>query len=151
MRKTTLFLFPLFLFLLGSNPAFSDSIQKWTDASGQIHYGDQPPPSSARIKQRIEVHSNFDESAYEEAMKRNSALYKEVRQIEKREKSRARAAEKRLDDYLKSIDKKNRELEQSKAKKRQSRELERNRASIKLKRSKPSKAPAEENEPFSLK
>jgi|GEM_PF-1511677 len=150
MRKTTLF-FPLFLFLLSSNLAFSDSIQKWTDASGQIHYGDKPPPSSARIKQRIEVHSNFDESAYEEAMKRNSALYKEVRQIEKREKARAKAAEKRLDDYLKSIDKKNRELERSKAKKRQSRESERNRASIKLKRSKPSKAPAEENKPFGLK
>ena len=150
MRKTTL-LFPLFLFLLSSNLAFSDSIQKWTDASGQIHYGDKPPPSSALIKQRIEVHSNFDESAYEEAMKRNSALYKEVRQIEKREKARAKAAEKRLDDYLKSIDKKSRELERSKAKKRQSRESERNRASIKLKRSKPSKAPAEENKPFSLK
>ena len=150
MRKTTLF-FPLFLFLLSSNLAFSDSIQKWTDASGQIHYGDKPPPSSARIKQRIEVHSNFDESAYEEAMKRNSALYKEVRQIEKREKARAKAAEKKLDDYLKSIDKKNRELERSKAKKRQSRESERNRASIKLKRSKPSKAPAEENKPFGLK
>ena len=150
MRKTTL-LFPLFLFLLSSNLAFSESIQKWTDASGQIHYGDKPPPSSARIKQRIEVHSNFDESAYEEAMKRNSALYKEVRQIEKREKARAKAAKKRLDDYLKSIDKKSRELERSKAKKRQSRESERNRASIKLKSSNPSKAPAEENKPFGLK
>jgi len=150
MRKTTLLLLPLLLFLPGCNPAFADSIQKWTDASGQIHYGDKPPPSSARVKQRIEVHSNFDETAYEEAMKRNSTLYKEVRQIEKREKSRARAAEKRLDDYLKSIDKKSRELERSKAKKRQSRESERNRASIKLKRSKSPKASAKKNKPFSL-
>lgn len=135
----------LLLFLLSCNSAFSDSIQKWTDASGQTHYGDTPPPSSARIKQRIEIHSNFDELAYEEAMKRNSALYKEVRQIEKREKSRARAAEKRLDDYFKSLDKKSRELERAKAKKHRSHESERNQVSIKLRRSKPSKASAKKH------
>ncbi len=135
----------LFLFLLSCNPAFSDSIQKWTDASGQVHYGDLPPPSSARMKQRIEIYSNFDESAYQAAMKRNSALYKEVRQIEKREKSRARAAEKRLDDYFKSLDKKSRDLERAKAKKRRARQAERNRTSIKLKRSKPSKVSTEKH------
>ncbi|GBE07059.1 hypothetical protein BMS3Abin11_00160 [bacterium BMS3Abin11] len=140
----------LFLFLFSCNSAFSDSIQKWTDASGQIHYGDTPPPSSARIKQRIEIHSNFDELAYEEAMKRNSALYKEVRQIEKREKSRARAAEKRLDDYFKSLDKKSRELERAKAKIRRSHESERNRVSIKLRRSKPSKASAKKHKPLRI-
>ena len=140
MRKIT-----LLLFLLACNPAFSDSIQKWTNASGQIHYGDKPPPSSARTKQRIEIHSNFDESAYEAAMKRNSALYKEVRQIEKQEKLRAIAAEKRLDDYFRSLDKKSRELERANAKKRRSRELERNRTSIKLKRSKPAKVSTEKH------
>ncbi len=145
MRKTT-----LLLLLLACNPAFSDSIQKWTDASGQIHYGDKPPPSTARMKQHIEIYSNFDESAYQAAMKRNSALYKEVRQIEKREKSRAKAAEKRLDDYFKSLDKKSRDLERAKAKKRQSRESERNRASIKLRRSKPSKTSTEKHKPFQL-
>ncbi len=139
----------LFLFLLSCNPAFSDSIQKWTDASGQIHYGDTPP-STASIQQRIEIHSNFDESAYEAAMKRNSALYEEVRQIEKREKYQARTAEKRLDDYLKSLDRKNRELERSKAKKHRSRERERNRVSIKLRRSKSSRAPTEKKKSLKI-
>jgi hypothetical protein len=144
MRKST-----LFIFALVCNSAFSDSIQKWTDASGQIHYGDSPPPASASSKQRIEVYSNFDESAYKAAVKRSSILYKDVRQIEKRERSRAKAAEKRLDDYFKSLDKKDSERERIKIKKRQSRESERNRASIKLKRSKPPVASNEKQKYFS--
>ncbi|MEA1890955.1 MAG: DUF4124 domain-containing protein [Pseudomonadota bacterium] len=144
MRKIS-----LFLFLLGCNPAFSDSIQKWTDSSGQIHYGDKPPPASAIIRQHIEIQNNFDETAYKEATKRNSALYKEVRKIEKEEESRARQAEKRLDDYLKFLDEKNRKREKEKAKKRQSRESERNRATIKLRRSQPSGEAAVNHKPFS--
>lgn len=145
MRKTI-----LFLFLLGCNPAFSDSIQKWTDASGQMHYGDKPPPVDARFSQRIEIHSNFDEQVYNEAMQRNSALYKDIRQIEKEEQIRIREAEKRLDNYLKSLDKKNRNLERANAKKRQTRDSERNRASIKLKRTKQSKSSDKQKTRFGL-
>ena len=145
MRK-----FTLLLFLFICNPVFSDSIQKWTDTSGQVHYSDKPPPSSARIKQQIKIHDSFDESAYDEAVKRNSALYKEIRLIEKREKSRVKAAEIRLDDYLNSLEKKRKQLELAKEKKRQSRESERNRASIKLKRSKPTKGLTEKHKLFGL-
>ncbi len=140
----------LFLFLLGCNPAFSDSIQKWTDASGQIHYGDKPPPADARSSQRIKIYSHFDEQEYKEAMQRNSALYKDIRQIEKEEQSRIRKAEKRLDDYMKSLDKKNRALERAKAKKRKTRDSERNRTSIKLKRTKQSKASDQQKTRFGL-
>ncbi|MFW2439176.1 MAG: DUF4124 domain-containing protein [Arenicellales bacterium] len=145
MRKIT-----LLLFLLSCNPVFSDSIQKWTDASGQVHYSDQPTPSSATIKQHIKIYHDFDESAYDEATKRNTALYKEIRLIEKREKSREKAAEIRLDDYLNSLEKKRRKLERAKEKKHQSRESEKNRVSIKLKRSKPSKDLAEKHKLFGL-
>ncbi len=140
----------ILFFLFNSNNAFCDSIQKWTDASGQIHYGDKSPPTGATNKQKIKVHSRFDESAYKAAMKRNAALYKEVKQIEKREKSRAKAAEKRLDDYFKSLDKKSRELERARAKKHRLRESERNRTSIKVKRSKPATVSAEKNKSIKL-
>lgn len=140
----------LIFFLLNSNLVFSDSIQKWTDASGLIHYGDNSPPAGASNKQKIEVHNSFDESSYKAAMKRNSALYKEVKQIEKREKSRAKEAEKRLDDYFKSLDKKSRELERARAKKRRFRESERNRTSIKVKRSKPATVSAGKSKSIKL-
>lgn len=140
----------ILLFLLISNTAFSDSIQKWTDASGQIHYGDNSPPQDSKNNQRIEVHSNFDESSYEEAIKRNTALYKEVEKIERKEKSRAKVAEKRLDDYFKFLDKKDKETERSRAKKRRSHDLERNRSSIKIKRSKPGKVSADKNKSIRL-
>lgn len=145
MRK-----FTLLLFLLNCNPVFSDSIQKWTDTSGQIHYSDKPPPSSTGIKQQIRIYGSFDESAYDEAVKRNTTLYKEIRLIEKHEKSRVKAAETRLDDYLNSLEKKRKKLELAKEKKRQSRESERNRVSIKLKRSKQTKDLAEKHKQFGL-
>jgi hypothetical protein len=128
--------FTTLVFLLTCTNSFSDTIQKWTDDSGQVHYGDRPPSTTPDKIERLEFENNFDPVAYEQAMRRNSNLEAEVRQIESREKVQAKVAEKRLDDYLNDLDRKARDLEREKADKRKSRESERNRSSIKLKRNK---------------
>ena len=131
----------ILVFMLACTNSFSDIIQKWTDKSGQIHYGDRPPPVTPLKIEQLTIENNFDPAAYEQAMSRNSSIEAEVRQIEAREKKQAKDAEKRLDDYLNNLDRKARDLEREKANKRKSRKSKRNQSSIKLKRSKKSKEP----------
>lgn len=128
MRITT-----LLVFLLACKCSFSDTIQKWTDESGNVHYGDSPPSATPYKIERLEIESNFDPVAYERAMKRNSELDAEIMRIEKRENERAKRAEKRLDDYFRDLERKKDESERAKEKKRKQRNSERNRTSIKLK------------------
>ena len=130
--------FAILVFLLACTNSFSDTIQKWTDDSGQVHYGDRPPTVAPRQQEQLLIENSFDPVAYEQALIRNSALDAEVKQIEAREKAKLKNAEKRLDDYFSDLDRKDRDLERAKASKRKSRESERNRSSIKLKRSKQS-------------
>lgn len=125
----------LIVFLLASKCSFSDTIQKWTDESGHVHYGDRPPSATPHKIERLKIENNFDPVAYERAMKRYSELEAEVMRIESREKERAKRAEKRLDDYLRDLERKKDDMERAKEDKRKHRESERNRSSIKLKRS----------------
>ena len=127
--------------LLTCEKGFTDTIQKWIDESGQVHYGDNPPAAIADNIKHLQIDNNFDPVAYEQAVERNSALYREINQIEKREAAEAKKAEKDLQKYFDQLDKKSREIKREKLKKRQSRELERNRTSIKIKRSRESKQP----------
>jgi len=127
-------------FLLIYNHAYSDSIQKWTDATGKVHYGDKTPPFNAISEQKIKIYYSFDESSYNAGVKRNSILYKDVKQIEKHEAKRRKTAEKRLNDYYLYLDKKRKNSESTNAKKRRLREKERNRTSIKVRRTKPPKS-----------
>ena len=120
--------------LLTCNNVFSDTIQKWTDESGQVHYGDNPPLATQHQIEQLEIDNSFDPEAYDQAKKRNTELYREVKQIEKREKSRAKTAEKDLQKYFDQLDKKAREVERNKLKKRKAREQKRSRTRIKLKR-----------------
>ena len=122
------------VFLLACNNSFSDTIQKWTDESGQVHYGDNPPLASPHQIEQLEIADSFDPEAFDQANKRNSELYREIKLIEKREKYEAKIAEKELQKYFDQLDKKAREIERNKLKKRKSREQERNRTRIKLKR-----------------
>ena len=128
--------FALLVFLLVCTNSFSDTIQKWTDDSGQVHYGDSPPAAAPRQLEQLEIENSFDPVAYEQALIRNSSLDDEVKKIEAREKTEQKEAEKRLDEYFKDLDRHKRDLERVKASKRKARESERNRSSIKLKRSK---------------
>lgn len=127
--------------LLVSTTGFSDTIQKWTDESGQVHYGDNPPHAVPHQIERLEIKNDFDPDAYEQAEQRNAELYREISLIEKQEKRRAKIAEKDLQKYFDQLDKESRDLERKKLSKRKARESERNRASIKLKRTSTAKQP----------
>ena len=120
--------------LLACNNGFSETIQKWTDESGQVHYGDSPPLATPHQIEQLEIEDSFDPEAYDQAKKRNTELYREVKQIEKREKSQEKIAEKDLQKYFDQLDKKARDVERNKLKKRKAREQERKRTRIKLKR-----------------
>ena len=133
--------FALLVFLLVCTNSFSDVIQKWTDDSGQVHYGDSPPAAPPHKLEQLEIENSFDPVAYEQALIRNSALAAEVKQIEAREKAKLKKAKKRLEEYFKDLDRKDKNLERTKASKRKSRESERNKSSIKIKRSKKSTEP----------
>ena len=126
----------LLLFLLACTDSFPETIQKWTDESGQVHYGDKPPAVPPQNLQELLIENDFDPVAYEQAILRNKALDAEISKIESREKEDQRKAEKALDDYFEGLDRKNKELEREKLSRRKSRNSDRNKASIKLKRSK---------------
>ena len=122
------------IILFVCNTGFTDTIQKWTDESGQVHYGDTPPLAAPLQIEQLTIVDSFDPEAFNQAKKRNTELYREVKQIEKREKSQAKIAEKELQKYFDQLDKKAREIERNKLKKRKAREQKRNRTRIKLKR-----------------
>ena len=126
----------LLLFLLACTDSSSETIQKWIDDSGQVHYGDTPPTVTPRKLDQLIIKNNFDPVAYEQAILRNKILDAEISKIEAREKEDQRKAKKALDDYFDKLDRKNKELEREKASRRKSRESDRNNDSIKLKRRK---------------
>lgn len=125
---------PALVILFACNTGLADTVQKWTDEMGQVHYGDNPPLATPHQIEQLEIEDSFDPEAFDQASKRNTELYREVKQIEKREKSRAKIAERDLQKYFDQLDKKTREIERNKLKKRKAREQERNRTRIKLKR-----------------
>lgn len=131
--------------LLTCNNGFSDTIQKWTDEAGQVHYGDNPPLATHHQIEQLEIDDSFDPEAYDQAKKRNTELYREVKLIEKREKSQKKIAEKDLQKYFDQLDRKAKDIERNKLKKRKSREQERKRTRIKLKR-----ASAQKEKPTSV-
>lgn len=146
MRKLT-----FFLFLLASNTVAADTIQKWTDDSGRVHYGDSAPASDVTQGRSLEIQNTFDPVAYEQAVKRNEALNKEIQALERREKAAAKSAKKRLDKYFEELDRKNSERERKKLQKKKAREGGRNHTSIKLKRGKASSNPSSKKSPLILK
>ncbi|MCK5359700.1 MAG: DUF4124 domain-containing protein [Gammaproteobacteria bacterium] len=136
----------LAVLLLSCTSGFSATIQKWTDDSGQIHYGDSPPDVSSQRIEQLSFENSFDPEAYEQALIRQASLEAEVKRIEAREKADHKKAEKILDDYFKDLDRKASNSKRKKAAKRKSRQVERSRSSIKLKRTK-NTAKSEEGQP----
>jgi hypothetical protein len=51
--------------LTASGGAFADSIYKWTDAEGNIHYGDRPSGAEAEVRMNL-TYSRTDNSAVEQ-------------------------------------------------------------------------------------
>lgn len=139
-----------FIFFLASNTIAADTIQKWTDDSGRVHYGDSAPASNITQGRSLEIQNTFDPVAYEQAVKRNEALNKEIKILERREQAAAKSAKKRLDQYFEELDRKKSERERKKLQKKKAREGGRNHSSIKLKRGKGTKKPLAKKSPLSL-
>lgn len=142
--------FIFILFLLTSDTVAADTIQKWIDDSGQIHYGDSTPPSNATRSRSLDIQNTFDPVAYEQAVKRNRELNKKINELERREKAAAKTAKKRLDEYFEQLEHKKSERERIKLQKKKAREGGRNHSSIKLKRGKGTKKPLAKKSPLSL-
>ena len=65
--------------LLACNNGFCDTIKKWTDDSVQVHYVYIPPLMIPHhIKQR-EIEDSFYPEAFDQAIKRNAELSREIR------------------------------------------------------------------------
>lgn len=141
-------LLALAVLLLSCTSGFPDTIQKWTDDEGQIHYGDSPPESNNQNVEQLLIENSFDPEAYEQALIRQASLEAEVKRIEAREKADHKKAEKILDDYFKDLEKNANDIKREKISKRKSRQAERNRSSIKLKRTKKAAKSAEAQPSF---
>ena len=55
--------------LLACNNGFPDTIQKWTDESGQVLYGDNPPLALPHQIEQLEIDVSVDPEAYDQAKK----------------------------------------------------------------------------------
>ena len=126
----------LLLCLSLSTAASPDTVQKWVDSEGMVHYGDTPPKETPRQLELMNIQNNFDVREFESAIKRNSELEKEIRKIAQREQKHTISAEKRLEKYLDYLDKEDARLEKERNIKRKLRESRRNATSIKIKRAK---------------
>lgn len=139
------------LYFLASNAIAADTIQKWTDDSGRVHYGDSLPASDVTQSKSLEIQNTYDPVAYEQAVKRNEVLNREIQALERREKAAAKSANKRLDEYFEQLDRKMSERERIKLQKKKAREGVRNHSTIKLKRGKSTRQPSSRKSPLILK
>jgi hypothetical protein len=74
--------FAIVLFL-SANVTIGDEITRWVDSSGRVHYGNVPPPGSARGVQTLDVPDSFDEEAYEAGQQRLRETEVELEQYER--------------------------------------------------------------------
>jgi len=65
MKTRHLVIWLLATALTASGGAFADSIYKWTDAEGNVHYGDRPSGAEAEIRMNL-TYSRTDDSAVEQ-------------------------------------------------------------------------------------
>jgi hypothetical protein len=122
----------------------AETIRKWTDEQGKIHYGDIPPSGMEIQLQHVDIYDDFDQVEHEKAIQRQKSLYQQIRKIEEQENERRRKAETRLQKYFDYLDKQELRQKRRAEKIRKAREAERNKTSIKLKRSKRGKHPETE-------
>jgi len=64
----------LAVLLLNLDLASAESLYRWTDRDGRVHYGDVPPREAPLTQQAFEVPDNYDEQAHADAERRNREL-----------------------------------------------------------------------------
>ena len=82
----------IFLLTLAiSMPAGADSVKKWTDEKGNVHYGDKKAAEYAEGTETLEIKDSFNQQSYEEGVVR----HKETKELaDSLEKERLKEEEK---------------------------------------------------------
>ena len=65
----------IFLYLLLStliSICHAEVVNKWIDADGKVHYGDQPAPQPAILEEKLYIQDSFDKVEAVRALQRNS-------------------------------------------------------------------------------
>jgi hypothetical protein len=88
----------IFIFLITlalSATSTADTIKKWTDKDGTVHYGDQEAAENVDKAKSLNIDDTFDQQAYEEGVER----HKEVEEFgDKLEKSRIEEAKQEAEE-----------------------------------------------------
>lgn len=70
-------------FLLVVSPLVTaDTVHKWIDEKGQVHYGTEAPDDPSRRVETLRIENTFDQQAYEEAVQRNAETEEALREYE---------------------------------------------------------------------
>ena len=70
--------------------ASAETISKWTDANGRVHYGDNRPLESPVSESELTIQNTFDEDSYKAASRRYNEYEKELKLKEKQRKDNAK-------------------------------------------------------------
>jgi hypothetical protein len=85
--KTILFL----LILTLSSVATGDTVKKWTDETGKVHYGDKKSAEHVKGTETLRIKDTFDQQSYDEGIER----HRETAEFaDKQEKERLKEEEK---------------------------------------------------------
>ncbi|MCK5360358.1 MAG: DUF4124 domain-containing protein [Gammaproteobacteria bacterium] len=85
----------LFLALFISITTNADTVKKWTDDQGNVHYGDQKAAKYVKGTKTLEIKDTYDQEAYDEGIER----HKETEEIgDQLEKERIVEEEKRKEE-----------------------------------------------------
>ena len=72
-----------FLFLSLSSLATADTVKKWTDERGNVHYGDKEAAEDIKGTETLKIKDTYDQQSYNEGMQRHKDTEKFADQYEK--------------------------------------------------------------------
>ena len=96
---STMYLKPsILLILLVTTEGFSASYNKWTDAAGNIHYGDKAPAAYSKSAETIRIHSETKPRATSDSLQKKieqldetHVKRQEIKELERLDKAKAAA------------------------------------------------------------
>lgn len=77
--KLQLFLLTIFI----SMSAAADTVNKWTDEHGKVHYGDQKASEYVKGTENVKIKDTYDQQSYDEGMERHKENQEIGDQLEK--------------------------------------------------------------------
>lgn len=73
----------LFLLISISTFTWADTVKKWVDDKGVVHYGDSKASDNVPGAETVKIKDTFDEKSYQEGLKRHEETEKIAKQLEK--------------------------------------------------------------------